>query len=314
MTNKVSVSVIIPAYNAAATIAATLRSARAQTHTALEIIVVNDGSSDGTAAVVEDHAAADPRVLAIHQENRGLAEARNAGIAVASGRYVAPLDADDLWAPDKLARQVAALEAAGAEAALAYNWFRQIDTADRILPPSPYPQVAGRVFHRHLDWNFISNGSTPLIRTAVARAIPYDPTLRGCEDYYFQLEVARRHGIVCVPAFLTGYRRYPGSMSSKRGWMIRAHLEMFARLEHDVGPAARGIIQARMAQLRRDRLRHHALAPLRTAFGQRAGPAPAAGEPFGAIDVEQRDGAWATRRSAAHLAELARLDAEFPHG
>src|SRR4051812_12704913 len=102
-------SVIIPIYNAEQYIAETLLSALAQTHRNIEIIVVDDGSTDGSAAVVKLIAASDARVRLISQPNRGVAHARNCAIAEAQGEFIAPLDADDLWHPKKIERQIAAI-------------------------------------------------------------------------------------------------------------------------------------------------------------------------------------------------------------
>jgi glycosyltransferase involved in cell wall biosynthesis len=102
------VSVIIPAFNSAATLGDTLASAAAQSHRALEIIVIDDGSTDATARIAADFCARHPRARLISQTNQGVAAARNRGIAEAKGEFVAPLDADDLWHKDKIARQVAA--------------------------------------------------------------------------------------------------------------------------------------------------------------------------------------------------------------
>ena len=113
------VSVLVPAYNAASTIAETLASALAQTHESLEIIVVDDGSSDNTAAVVEDFSARDSRVIFVRQTNGGVASARNAALSMARGSFVAPLDADDLWHPEKISRQMRRLAEAGSATGVA---------------------------------------------------------------------------------------------------------------------------------------------------------------------------------------------------
>ena len=91
------VSVIVPVYRAERWIEGTLRSALSQTYANLEVVVVDDGSPDRCAELVAGVAATDPRVRLIRQENAGLSAARNAGVAAARGRYVAPLDADDLF-------------------------------------------------------------------------------------------------------------------------------------------------------------------------------------------------------------------------
>ncbi|NEK55550.1 glycosyltransferase, partial [Rhizobium leguminosarum] len=103
------VSVVIPAFNASRYIERTLRSAGRQTYRNLEIIVVNDGSTDDTAKVVEKMALADPRIRMLSTANRGVAAARNTGIQESTGRFVAFLDADDLWHQTKIEKQVNAL-------------------------------------------------------------------------------------------------------------------------------------------------------------------------------------------------------------
>ncbi|MBH1992413.1 MAG: glycosyltransferase, partial [Sphingomonadaceae bacterium] len=249
------VSVVIPAFNAAGTLDATLSSARGQSHTELEILVVDDGSTDGTASIVEAHARQDGRVSLITQANGGVARARNNGMAHASGAFIAPLDADDLWHPDKTRLQLAALAAAGDRAALAYGWFRRVDEQGRVLPVSPYPTLSGRVLHRHIDWNFISNGSTPLIRADVARAIGYEPALhdagnQGCEDYLIQMRIAADYDFALVPGFVTGYRRTPGAMSSGVARMLRSHLQAYGLLRGYVRQdSARTLIDRRCAML-----------------------------------------------------------------
>jgi glycosyltransferase involved in cell wall biosynthesis len=99
------VSVIVPAFNAATTLAEALGSALAQTYKNIEILVVDDGSTDATAAIAREFAAADGRVSLVRRSNGGIAAARNSGIAVSKGAYIAPLDADDLWHPTKIEKQ-----------------------------------------------------------------------------------------------------------------------------------------------------------------------------------------------------------------
>jgi glycosyltransferase involved in cell wall biosynthesis len=116
MTAGTRVSIVIPAYNAQHYIAGAVASARAQTLRDIEIIVVDDGSRDGTATAALDAAGNDPRVRVIcYEMNRGAAHARNVALAVASGTWIAPLDADDAFSADRLARLVPLAEAAGAD-------------------------------------------------------------------------------------------------------------------------------------------------------------------------------------------------------
>lgn len=337
------VTVIIPAFNGANTLDATLRSARAQTHAELEIIVVNDGSTDQTAEIVDIHARQDGRVRRLDQANGGVARARNGGLAAASGAFVAPLDADDLWHPEKIALQVAAIEAAGADCALAYNWYRRIDRQNRITRVSASPEIAGCVLHRHIYWNFIANGSTPLVRAAVAKQIGYDPVLhdtgvQGCEDYLFQLRVARQHRFACVPAFLTGYRVTPDAMSNDNTRMIRSELLAYALFRPECGPSAQAEIDRCVAAIRprlaRNRLRRGELAqavrimagafaldPAGALEGLRAEtrqairhrPRDETALPdlsFTEIDPTRAEGPWQTSRPEKRLRSLAILDGE----
>lgn len=108
-TSTCLVSVVIPAFNAEATIDETLCSVRSQSHERLEIIVVDDGSTDDTVAVAERHADRDPRITIIRQDNAGVAAARNAGWQAARAEFIAFIDADDLWAPGKIERQLQAM-------------------------------------------------------------------------------------------------------------------------------------------------------------------------------------------------------------
>jgi glycosyltransferase involved in cell wall biosynthesis len=103
------ISVVVPAYNAGRWIDRTLASIQGQTWREIEVIVVDDGSSDDTVARVERAAAADRRIRLVRQANAGPAVARNRGLRECRGVFVAPVDADDLWAPDNLAQQAAAL-------------------------------------------------------------------------------------------------------------------------------------------------------------------------------------------------------------
>lgn len=125
------VSVIIPAYNAAVTIAETIDSALAQTLPPLDIIVVNDGSTDSTAAILDRYG---DRIHVISQPNAGLSSARNAALRIARGEYVAFLDADDIWAPQMLARTVPLLDAEP-QCALVFTDLAVIDS--NAAPSTP---------------------------------------------------------------------------------------------------------------------------------------------------------------------------------
>ena len=133
-----TVSVVMPAYNAASTIGSAMRSVALQTHRDWELIVVDDGSTDQTAELAAAAAAADRRIRLIRQRNQGVAAARNAGIEAATGRYLAFLDADDTWLPEKLQRQRAFMQARGS--AFSATGYRRA-WGDRIGPFFHVPEL-----------------------------------------------------------------------------------------------------------------------------------------------------------------------------
>jgi glycosyltransferase involved in cell wall biosynthesis len=220
--------VVIPAFNADSTIAETLLSARSQTYANLEIIVVDDGSVDRTCDLVEQQAADDPRVTLIRQQNSGVAAARNAGAAKAIGEFLAPLDADDIWYPPKIERQVEEFAAGDPDLGLVYTWSAIIDAQSKIVERR-MPTIAGWVMPQMALRNFIGNASSPLIRmSAFRKTSGYDASLKarnaqGLEDRRLYLDLAERYCFAVVPEFLTGYRMVPGNMSSDVLQMLRSH-------------------------------------------------------------------------------------------
>lgn len=227
------ISIIVPAFNAADTLGETLASAAAQSHRNIEILIVDDGSTDTTARIANAFCAGDPRARLLSQPNGGVAAARNHGIEAAIGEYIAPLDADDIWHPDKLARQIAAAAATGA--AFVSCWFRDIDMAGRVWRDGPRPRHGGAVHLRMIADNFVGNGSALLVRREAALAAGgYDRALRdsglqGCEDLLFQLNLAARFSGAIVPSYLVGYRTRAGAMSADPLAMFQSWLEVRRR-------------------------------------------------------------------------------------
>lgn len=222
------VTVIIPAFNAADTISATLRSACRQSHRNLEIMVIDDGSRDNTADHVERAMAADHRIRLIRQDNAGVAAARNTGLAEARGEFVAPLDADDLWHIDKVARQVRRWNQTS-DAAMVYCWSVDIDDDDRVIERRlDAPRFEGDVSAALVVANFIDNSSVPLFRReALIDAGGWDEKLRackaqGCEDWMLYLRIATAGKVLLEPAFLVGYRQTAQAMSRNVAAMNRS--------------------------------------------------------------------------------------------
>lgn len=228
-------SVIIPAYNAAQTISATIDSALSQTFRDIEVIVVDDGSSDETAELVRRSAARDPRLRLIHQDNAGVAAARNAGLRAARGSWIAPLDADDLWHEEKIAKQLVRVDSEPSEPILVYCWTTEIDADDVIIAHRrDVDRYEGDVVAALITTNFIGNGSVPLIRKdALLQLGGWDPSLRaagaeGCEDWLLYLELAGMGPVLLAPAFLVGYRQQQGAMSRSLSSMTRSFQQTLA--------------------------------------------------------------------------------------
>ncbi|MGF7213252.1 glycosyltransferase involved in cell wall biosynthesis [Skermanella aerolata] len=230
------VSVIIPAYNAERFLPATLRSAQFQTYPNLEILIVDDGSTDGTTGLADAAASADRRIRVLRRSNAGVAAARNAGIEVARGRFIAPLDADDLWHPEKIARQVEVMRRGGARVGLVYAWSSIIDEDDRVIHQAAVADsFRGPVYPHLAHSNFLSNSSVPLIRRECLLHVGgYDVDLRrrgaeGCEDIQLYLAIAERWDFDLVPQYLIGYRQTTASMSQNIWRMRRSHLLVLER-------------------------------------------------------------------------------------
>jgi glycosyltransferase involved in cell wall biosynthesis len=187
-------SVIVPAYNAAKTLSETLRSLSTQTFRDLEIIVVDDGSNDQTAAIACSYG--DPRLRLVRQINRGLAGARNTGIAHARGMFIGFCDADDLWMPDKLAVHVAHLEA-NPLVGLSYSGSALINDASRPLRLSQRPRLRDITAQYVFKRNPVGNGSAPVMRRAALDAIAWRPAQEQARDWWFDESFRQSEDIEC---------------------------------------------------------------------------------------------------------------------
>lgn len=233
------VSVVIPAYNVAAFIARTLASVMTQTYRNLEILVVNDGSSDRTPEIVSAIAQQDARIRLLNQPNGGVASARNLGIQQARGEFIAPIDADDLWYPEAMAKLVSRLQACGPEVGIVYAWSMDIDAQDQPTGGFHAAKVRGHVHRTLICHNFLGNASSTLIRKACLDQVGgYNPQLRalkaqGCEDWDLYLRLAERYDFEVVPQVLVGYRKVVSGMSGDFSQMARSQRLMLAAVQRN---------------------------------------------------------------------------------
>lgn len=234
MSSSPLVSVIIAAYNAETFISETLDSIQAQTYPHFEVIVVDDGSSDRTAKIVRSYSEKDARFQLIQQENSGVAASRNLAIQHSSGKYIAPIDADDIWYPKRLEKHVRCLEAADDSFGLVYSWSMYLTESGSIRAYSPFGQlgaVEGNVLAILVFYNFLDNASTAMFRRTCIDAVGnYNTELKTCEDWDLYLRIAERYQFAIVPEYLIGYRQYSGSMSTKCATMSHFYELIMSRI------------------------------------------------------------------------------------
>ncbi len=218
MSSAPLVSVVIPACNAEAFIEYTLESVLAQTYQEFEIIIVDDGSRDRTIEIVQSFLDRDSRIQLFKQSNLGVAAARNLAMQHAKGEYIAPIDADDTWLPQKLEKQVKCLEECDDLVGLVYSWSIYLDRSGTVTGYSPFGkfgEVEGNVFTFLVFYNFLDNGSTMMFRrSCLDRIGGYNCKLKTCEDWDFYLRLAEHYQFRIVPEYLIGYRQHIGSTSS----------------------------------------------------------------------------------------------------
>jgi glycosyltransferase involved in cell wall biosynthesis len=208
----IKISVVIPAYNAERFLPRCLKSVFAQTLKPDEVIVVDDGSTDNTAALAVQLGA-----IVISQSNSGIAATRNIGIQKASCEWIALLDADDLWAPEKLERQVALIRS---ETVLVYTGIRIFDDHGiRSEKPAVDP-VEVRKLLRYC--NPITPSSVILRRKAFDNVGGFRKGLDACEDWGLWFRMLPQGQFEAVPEPLTDYYVYPNSLSTNPEKMLHA--------------------------------------------------------------------------------------------
>ena len=193
------VSVVIPCYNGEHCVEQTLRAVLAQSYTPLEVIVVDDGSTDRTCEVVREVM---PQAQLLRQPNSRVSAARNAGLAAAQGEFVIFLDQDDIWHPDQLARQVSWMQrhsVCGAVVCRYHHWYPDhglYPTPASVWPPDPGlvtdPDFTGWVYHQFLFDCWALTSGTLMRRAAVLANAGFDTALPYSEDWDLWLRLSQQ--------------------------------------------------------------------------------------------------------------------------
>jgi len=231
------VSIIMPAYNAGNYIAASIQSVLAQTYPDWELIVVDDGSTDNTANVIQQFVRRDGRVKYIFQENGRLGKARNTGIMNSGGPLIAFLDSDDLWVETKLEKQTQAMVEQDVDVVFSDCYiFRDQNTADET---TTFKSLVGRFAGPDILDLLIRQNRIPVLtillkRTALQRVGWFDEPITGCEDYDLWLRLAKANAdFYGMADVLARYRRHDAAMTAVASNLWKPMLEIVRRHIHD---------------------------------------------------------------------------------
>jgi len=232
--NPPLISVVIPTYNYGHFVCETVESALAQTYTPIEVLVVDDGSTDDTQARLATYCN---RIHYIHQQNRGLSAARNTGIRAARGEFVALLDSDDLWLPEKLERQVALFVHEPDAGLVATERFAIDETGKRLDYAREHCSREGShelTMRDLLEFPAFSPSSVLARKDALLAVGGFDEGLKAVEDMEMWVRVAARFRVLRLNATLTAQRFHSKSMSHQADSMLQNHQkvidQLFARL------------------------------------------------------------------------------------
>lgn len=249
-TSTVLVSVVIPTYNAEAFLTQTLNSALAQTYKPIEIIVVDDGSTDGTRRILETYRG---RIQIVLQTNKGAGTARNTGIAKSHGKYIAFLDADDQWESTKLSCQVAAMEK-DAEAGVCYTDGIYYDGKEVVLVSHAAFRRAysGWVFDPLFIENFIITSSVMVRRNCLEIVGCFNPEYLNAQDYDLWIRLAKRYRFIYLDKIFVRYWHHGGSLSKNYDRLYAADFRISRQLLEEDPEYFRkrpGMVRARFGSL-----------------------------------------------------------------
>jgi glycosyltransferase involved in cell wall biosynthesis len=215
------VSVIIPTYNRAEYLCSAIRSVLSQTFQDFEIIVVDDASTDNTNEIVDGFN--DSRIKYIrHETNKGGSAARNTGIKMSSGEYIAFLDDDDEWLPEKLELQVNLMENSSPKVGVVYTGFLILDRSTGKVLTQRIPSKRGYLFNELAKGNCIGTTSTPLLRKECFEKVGlFDENLPSSQDYDMWIRVSKEFHLEYIGKPLVKYYIHDNKISNSREAVIR---------------------------------------------------------------------------------------------
>lgn len=221
-----TVSVVIPTYNRAHLILEALESVFAQTHQEYEVIVVDDGSTDNTREVLAPFLH---RIQYVWQENQGISGARNRGILLSRGRYIAFLDSDDRWLPEKLAKQVVYLDAHPKVGLLCCGlWRYEIGKEEtRERRPQGFPKNFEELLQGP---NFIPTSTAIVPRDCFSKVGLFDPALPPIEDWDMWLRLARQYKMHCLDEILAEHRLHPTNTTKDLVRVYEGYRRFYAKV------------------------------------------------------------------------------------
>lgn len=211
------VSVVIPTYNRAKVISRAIESCLNQTYTDLEVIVVDDGSSDNTKEVIA--AISDVRLRYVYQNNAGACAARNHGIELAQGEYIAFQDSDDEWRADKLEKQMAALTETEADFVFCGFIKTYLNEKSEKIPGNIISRMYGQ---QELLYESIVSTQTIVGKSSAVRSVMFDESMPRMQDYDFIIRASSKYSIYCLAEYLVNvYEQGDSITASKRQYKKR---------------------------------------------------------------------------------------------
>ena len=217
------VSVIIPCYNHGHYLPAAIESVLHQTHSPVEIIVVDDGSTDNTKQVAQGHA----QVKYIRQKNKGLSASRNTGISNCSGDWIIFLDADDWLYPGAIATNLHYL-LQNKQAAFVSGSYDTVNEAKNIIAECKV-EINANHYQHLLHYNYVGMISTVLYPRWIFNEFLFDETLKACEDYDLYLKISRKYPVIHHTQKIAAYRKHSSNMSLDFNVMLSSALSVLLR-------------------------------------------------------------------------------------